>query len=550
MEKREFADRVSIRYAFFGAGIGVLLVGIALVVHFGLGAPSWVLLILLGIVAPLYGVLAAIAGIRKDELQATLDNLEDSVEERTRAIQTLLDVTGDGFLSFGSDYIIRPEYSRPCEVIFDGPPAGKSLPDLMFSSERSRSEFTDGLDLFFTGKAKAEVIFDLLEKQVEIRERVYQLGYREIDAETIMCSFTDVTDEQDLASKIEDEERRRTLILRVVSNRKHFAGFLTEAERLFKILDALAEQPTTTVSDERSQEIATQVHTFKGNANFVGFTRTGQVSHDFEDQLVALPILQSDVDISSDVFVLKRQFYDELNIVKKTLGSRWIHDLTTLNVSRKAVLNIEQYVRHHYPQDTTLAKALEHFRRVPMADLFSQFPQLVLDVAGSRGRRMKPLRVDGGDFLVLPEQYEKLASTLTHVIRNMVDHGIESPVEREMRGKDPRGEIKLELRQTFTGITITIADDGKGISLPMVEQIGRERGLIPEGATPSKSELLALIFKPGFSTAEVATTVSGKGLGLSAVQSAVAAVGGKLAVETVPGQGSTFRITIPVDKHR
>ena len=163
---------------------------------------------------------------------------------------------------------------------------------------------------------------------------------------------------------------------------------------------------------------------------------------------------------------------------------------------------------------------------------------------------MKPLRVDGGDFLVLPEQYEKLASALTHVIRNMVDHGIESPVEREMRGKDPRGEIKLELRQTFTGITITISDDGRGISLQMVEQIGRDKGLIEEGASPSKSELLALIFKPGFSTAEVATTVSGKGIGLSAVQSAVVGIGGKLSVETVPGQGTTFRITIPVDKHR
>ena len=550
MESRDRLDRKTIRYTLLGVCTGVLLLGMALIAQLAFDAPPWVLLALVGTVPVLLGVFAAMAGRRQDELNDALENLEVSVGERTRAIQTLLDVTGDGFLSFGPDYTIRPEYSRPCEAIFNGPIGGKNLPALLFTSDRSREEFTDGLDLFFAGKAKAEVIFDLLEKQVEIRERVYRLGYREIDSSTVMCTLTDVTDEQDLASKIADEERRRTLILRVVSNRKHFAGFLTEAERLFGVLDALAQEKSTSISEERSQEMAAHVHTFKGNANFVGFTRTGTVAHDFEDQLVALPILQSDIDISSDVFVLKRQFYDELNIVKKTLGSRWIHDLTTLNVPKKAVLNIEKYVRTRYPADATLAKALEHFRRVPMADLFSQFPQLVLDVAGSRGRRMKPLRVDGGDFLVLPEQYERLASSLTHVIRNMVDHGIESPAEREMRGKDARGEIRLELRQTFTGITITMSDDGRGISLAMVEQIGRDKGLIAEGASPSKSELLALIFKPGFSTAEVATTVSGKGIGLSAVQGAVASVGGKLSVETVPMQGTTFRITIPVDKHR
>jgi two-component system chemotaxis sensor kinase CheA len=273
------------------------------------------------------------------------------------------------------------------------------------------------------------------------------------------------------------------------------------------------------------------------------------VAHDLEDQLVALPILQSDVDFSSDVFVLKRQFYDELNIVKRTLGARWISDLTTLNIPKRAVVNIEKYVRSRYPNDHTLATAIQHFRRVPMADLFSQYPQLAQDVAAARGKRVKPLTVDGGDFLVLPEQYENLANTLTHVIRNMIDHGIESPSEREMRGKDASGELRLELRQTFTGIEITIADDGRGISLRAVEEIGKENGMIAPDATPSKSELLKLIFKPGFSTAEVATTVSGKGIGLSAVQSAVAALGGKLAVETAQGRGTTFKITIPVEKH-
>jgi two-component system chemotaxis sensor kinase CheA len=540
----------TVRFAALGAAIGLVFPAAGLIIYFGFGHSSLALLIVSSITPLLLSGLAALAGRREDEAQHIRENLEEVVEDRTRSIQTLLDVTGDGFLSFGSNYIIKPEYSKPCEIIFGGPIAGKRFPDLLFAEDRHRGEFTDGLDLFFSGKAKSAVIFDLLDEQVQIHDRTYALEYREIDEATVMCSLTDVSDQQDLAAKIEDEERRRTLILRVVSNRKHFAGFLNEADRLFEILDAMAEEPSTTVSTERSQELAGQVHTFKGNANFVGFTRTGTVAHDLEDQLVALPIVQSDVDLSSNVFVLKRQFYDELNIVKKTLGARWINDLATISIPKRAIVRLEQYVRSAYPGDLKLAKALEHLRRVAMADLFSQFPQLIQDIAAARGRRVKPVKIDGGDFLVLPEQYEGLAAALTHVVRNMVDHGIESPSEREMRGKDPQGEIRIELRQTFTGIAITIADDGRGISLSAVEQIGRENGMIAPDETPSKSELLSLIFKPGFSTAEVSTTVSGKGIGLSAVQSAVAAVGGKLSVETVASQGTTFRVTIPIDRHR
>jgi len=185
-----------------------------------------------------------------------------------------------------------------------------------------------------------------------------------------------------------------------------------------------------------------------------------------------------------------------------------------------------------------------------MADIFSRFPQLIRDVASRRGRRVKDVELSGGDFRVLPEDYEPLANALTHIARNMVDHGIESPAEREMKGKPPEGEITVSIARDTPEIAIVFTDDGQGISFAAVEARARANGLIENGHEPSRSELLALLFSSGFSTAEAVDSTSGRGVGLNAVQRAVRALGGKIVVETKPGRGTTFRITVPERRTR
>ena len=162
-----------------------------------------------------------------------------------------------------------------------------------------------------------------------------------------MCALTDVTEQERLEAELEEQERRRNLILRVVSNRKHFAGFLEEANDLFQVLDAVSSHRSSQIPQETTEKLAAQVHTFKGNASFLGFVRTATVAHDFEDQLAALAILQDDLDLSSEVFVLKRQYYEEYNAIAETLGEQWINELSTINVFA-TVQKVEKYVRAKY----------------------------------------------------------------------------------------------------------------------------------------------------------------------------------------------------------
>ena len=534
-----------LRFAFIGIAAGAVFPAVSAVLVFAFGIPSTYLLVIIGLAVPVLGTVGGLIGSREDRLTALTSDLEHQVAERTAAIRNMLDVTGDGFLTFGPDYRVHPEYSRACEEIFGGPIAGKRLPDLLYMEEHPRGEFIDGLDLYFTGKAKAGVIFDLLDERVEIGDRIIQIDYRAIDETTVMCALTDVTEQERLEAEVEEQERRRTLILRAVSNREHFAGFLDEANDLFQVLDAISSHRSSQIPEETTERLAAQIHTFKGNASFLGFVRTATVAHDFEDQLAALPVLQNDLDLSSEVFVLKRQYYQEYNAIAETLGERWINDLSTINVPLAMVQKVEKYVRSKYASDETLVSAMEQLRSVPLVDLFSRFPQLIQDIAGRRGRRVRAVEILGGEFRVLPDRFEPLANALTHVARNMVDHGIESPAERELKGKPTAGEIRVELTRDAGDVVMVFSDDGQGISFAAVEERARERGLLEDVGTPSRADLLKLLFSSGFSTSQDVSAVSGRGVGLNAVQRAVRALGGRISVETRAGRGTTFRITVP-----
>ncbi|MFP4113449.1 MAG: ATP-binding protein [Spirochaetota bacterium] len=533
-----------LRFALLGAAIGALFPALAVALVYALEVDPVVLIVMIGLTVPVLAVVGWILGGRDDRARAMRDELESEIHERTAAIRNMLDVAGDGFLTFGPDYRVHPEYSKACEEIFNGKVAGRRFPDLIYTEAKPRQEFVEGLDLYFMGKAKAEVIFDLLDRRVQIRDRTIELAYRAIDDETVMCALTDVTEQEQLEATVKAQNRRRDLILRVVSHRKYFASFVDEANELFQVLETVTHRPQP-IDAAASRRLATQVHTFKANASFLGFSRTSEVAHSFEDQLAALPILQGEIDLGAESFVLKRQFYEEYNIVADTLGERWINDLSSVSVPVPLMRKVEQYIKARHADDPVLVRAMEQLRSVPIADLFSRYPQLVEDLAGRQGRRVKPVEVLGGEFRVLPDRYESLANALTHLARNMIDHGIESPSERELKGKPPEGEIRIEITRDSGDITIAFSDDGRGISFAAVEERARSRGLIRDGRRPSRAQLLTLLFGSGFSTADRVTPISGRGVGLTAVHEEVRKLGGRIAVETHPGRGTAFRITVP-----
>ena len=188
-------------------------------------------------------------------------------------------------------------------------------------------------------------------------------------------------------------------------------------------------------------------------------------------------------------------------------------------------------------------------RMTPVDAVFMRFPRMVRDLAGALGKRVE-LVVDGEDTELDRAIVDHLGDPLLHLLRNAVDHGLETPAERAAAGKDPVGRLGLSARRTGDHVVIEVRDDGRGMDPAALRASAVRRGLVTAGAAASLGDerALDLVFLPGVSTVAVTTDVSGRGVGMDAVRTAVAELDGEVAVTSVPGRGSTLTIRIPLTR--
>ena len=194
-----------------------------------------------------------------------------------------------------------------------------------------------------------------------------------------------------------------------------------------------------------------------------------------------------------------------------------------------------------------LQRSVMKIRMVPVDQLFRRFPRIVRDVARQCGREVD-LELSGQETDLDKGILDAIAEPLTHLVRNAVSHGIEPPEERRSLGKPPRGKIRLHALHQGNQVVVEISDDGRGIDSQKIRAKAAEMGLIApqEASRLGDAEVLELIFRPGFSTAEEVTEVSGRGVGMDVVQSVLHRLKATIHIETHPGQGTTFRLKLPL----
>ncbi|HHZ19546.1 MAG TPA: chemotaxis protein CheA [Firmicutes bacterium] len=190
-------------------------------------------------------------------------------------------------------------------------------------------------------------------------------------------------------------------------------------------------------------------------------------------------------------------------------------------------------------------KDIMSLRMVPVRQLFARFP-LILRDAAKKGGKQAEMFFFGEDTEIDKGMADQLVNPLTHMLRNAVDHGLESLEERAARGKPPVGRITLGAREAGNAVIISISDDGRGIDHEKVWAKAVKKGLVAPDQPMSKEAALRLIFHPGFSTAEQVTEISGRGVGMDVVQDSIRALKGDIEIETAIGQGTTFRLKVPL----
>jgi chemosensory pili system protein ChpA (sensor histidine kinase/response regulator) len=184
-------------------------------------------------------------------------------------------------------------------------------------------------------------------------------------------------------------------------------------------------------------------------------------------------------------------------------------------------------------------------RTVPFGSLSERLYRIVRGVAKELGKRAN-LEIVGAQTELDRSVLEKLVGPLEHLLRNALDHGVESREARSAAGKAETGEITLTVRQAGNEIAIELADDGAGIDLARVREKARALKVLPDEAHPTQAQLLELIFQPGFTTASRVTAISGRGVGMDVVRAEIVGLGGRVEVTTEPGRGTRFTLSLPL----
>jgi two-component system, chemotaxis family, sensor kinase CheA len=227
-------------------------------------------------------------------------------------------------------------------------------------------------------------------------------------------------------------------------------------------------------------------------------------------------------------------------VITQSMISEAVRDFSTDKLIRlqEAVAEMELNTRE-------LQERVMAVRMMPIGSVFNRFPRLVRDLASSFGKSIS-LRMNGEDTELDKGVVERIGDPLTHLVRNAVDHGIESPEARRAAGKPPEGTISLRAFHLGGSVVVEVSDDGRGLDTARIREKAVALGLLAADGAVSDEQVCGFIFEPGFSTAERVTDVSGRGVGMDVVKRNIEELNGSVSVHTEPGRGTRFRIRLPL----
>lgn len=468
------------------------------------------------------------------------------VSHSLEQVASLLDNSGEGFLSFGADLIVEPECSRACETMLGESPAGFRVDEVLFPDDEPGRELlraTIARVLAAGNSGRGEVMLSLLPSILEHGDTVLKVDYKQLDAGRFMVVLDDITEERRLAEAVDKEHRRLSMIVWAVTENRAFLDAVDE------FLAFLSRDPQSLA------ELYRDVHTFKGVLAQFSFQETPRALHRLERDLSELSergdgATPQSLAARMRAADLEAALQADLAEIEGALGEDFLHrgERVVLSAEQAAQLRetAERILRGEQ-LDTASAEfraLLEDFRnlrKITLRDALTGYGRVVAQAAARLEKDVAPVEVaGGGDLWLDPDTHGPFLRSLVHVFRNAVAHGIETPEERLAAGKKAAGRIRCAAQAAGDEIRLTIADDGAGIDVAAL------RSAMAMEGDRSDQDVLDLIFEDGVSTRDRADELSGRGVGLAAVRAEIAKLGGRVSVSSTPGQGTEFSFVLPV----
>lgn len=502
---------------------------------------------------------------QRDEIAAWNEVLEETVASRTTALRNLLNNAGQGFLSFGPDLLVREEYSSECVRIFGGAIVGAKFAGLIFPKDLEQQDFVESLffEIFNHQDDDArEVYLSLLPTEVVINSKYINVEYKMIKdagrngAEECMAILSDVTENRLLESQVEQERNLLKMVVKVIVNRTDFIQNVNDFRRFSNSeLPRILAGPAT--KEEKFADIFRRLHTFKGNFSQLNMGFIVECLHQLETKMTdfknegGLNLDQEELEQLFNQLEPDTWLEKDLAYLEEVLGQKLLTEDDELVISKNKLMEIERRIETLLPPSECklLIPELRRLRYKPFAELFKSFPDYVSRLAERFEKSVYPVMINAEPLQVDPDIYKGLIKSLVHVFRNAVDHGLEGVDERIECAKEEYGQISINISTDDRYIIVAISDDGRGIDASAVRRKALAQGLLPEEQLQGASdkEIMQLIFVDGFSTKDSVTDVSGRGVGLAALQHELSKLRGYPRVETVLGQGTTFYLHLPLE---
>lgn len=541
------------------------------------------------------------------DLKDYQQGLEEKIEARTRdlavakqEVTDILDNMQQAVLTFGADQAVHRQFSAYSRTLFGNVPiAGAAVGDLLQvqnaeQEKKSRMEFwlrnifgSDELQWMMSETDRISELSYLRptadgNQEERILRFEYAPMYKDGLLERVMVIAKDVTDVLALQAEVarKDKENRDNMERagQIASlGPDLFDTFMQEADGLVKEslagLDAIEKGPQP---DEAVHMVFRAMHTLKGNARVFKLMAMQNVAHTAEEHLEAvragksqltpesLAALREQVcqvgDVLDDFGKLGRQVFRREHDRHQGNGAMVKVAEPRIAELRQAYAGAAKALKEAngvvppviHERFEGLARHIRQLTMVSLGDVLIPMQKMALDLAREQSKKVSDLEIVGGDILVDGVLLQKIKDILLHALRNAVDHGLEGAADRAAANKPEAGKITVHCQEQNGELLVSVQDDGRGINTDRVKAKAFQLNLVSEDQLDSVPEqtLLEFIFRPGFSTAEKVTDVSGRGVGMDVIRSRAQELHGSAQVSSQRGRGTTLTLKFPVDQYQ
>jgi len=538
------------------------------IIHTSLaGMTGIVVMLLVALGLPVFGhepvkqalpfwVMAATAFIGIVGLYILNYRVHKHVTDQARLTEVLVNSLGQGFAVFGTDGVCESVYSQACYDLLETVPTHKHIADVLRLSEAERSDFCDWLGILFQKDHALgfdDVVCFFPKFFPHSQGRRISLVYRPIwgrnnELVKVVVIATDLTDEFAARQTAERQQNFAGMICRIFRDRNQFQSTLAH------IRDFLDQAQAPGVSFKESTVLLRQLHTLKAAAKQFNLLDLSEIIHTAENDLRAPEVTEDSIFVErlrGDCEKIAKALAIVRDEVSSLIGVEGEWRGAIREISENELYAFASELAQKTSNQDLIKTFLSTIVAVPIRDCFRSFERELYELSGMLDKQAKPVLFLGSNPHVLAQPMQEFLFSLTHICRNIVDHGIEPPVTRMARGKDAAGQVTItsDVVPDETGrgevLRIIISDDGNGIDPSRVRAKLSESD--PDGAWRGEDDqaIIQRIFSWGFTTSETVTNLSGRGVGTEAVDREVKKLGGSIRVSSVLYKGSTFEIRLP-----